>query len=88
MHAPVRTHTTPDATLGLRPRYARATSGNSPFLDIWPSVDWGLRAKKVQKSEKMCAKSLEVSGKFPTFVAGNLKWFRLTLWERYRKRTR
>lgn len=69
MHAPVRTHTTPDAALGLRPRSARATSGNSPFLDIWPSVDWGLRAKKVQKSEKMCAKSLVVSGKMTIFAA-------------------
>lgn len=42
MHAPVRTHTMPDATLGLRPRYARATFSNSPFLGTMPSVDWGL----------------------------------------------
>lgn len=88
MHAPVRTHTTPDATLGLRPRYARATFSNPPSFGTGPSVDWGLKAKNVQKSEKMCAENLVVSGKFPTFAAGNLKWFRLTTWKRDRKRTR
>lgn len=88
MHAPVRTHTTPDATLGLRPRCARATFSNSPFFGTRPSVDWGLKAKNVQKSEKMCAESLVVSGKMTIFAAGNLKWFRLTTWKRDRKRTR
>lgn len=87
MHAHGHAHATPDATLGLRPRCARATSGNSPFLDTWPAVEWCLKAKNVQKSEKMCAESLVVSGKLTIFAAGNLKWFRLTLWKRDRKRT-
>ena len=71
MHAPVRTHTTPDAPLGLRPRYARATSGNSLLLGSFSPAFWGLKAKKVQKSEKMCAKSLAVSGKVCTFAGVN-----------------
>lgn len=88
MHAHGHAHETPDAPLGLRPRSARATFSDLPFFGTWPSVDWGLKAKKVQKSEKMCAKSLAVSGKMTIFAAENLKWFRLTTWKRDRKRTR
>lgn len=87
MHAPVRTHKTPDATLGLRPRYARPTSSDLPFLDTRPSVDWCLIAKNVQKSVKKCAESLAVSKKVCTFAGKNLTWFRLTLWKRDRTRT-